>query len=637
MGSSVLSGMSSSASDWRKWGKEQQPNDGGQSWAKWETEDDVDWDSLPEEVAEEELMNYIVSLKLANTLSAKQACLLAFLASRAGAKGEVQKLGLHPGAGSGKYSARFDKIVGTFPRDLPAYQVDLARRLRHDATREWGPVPMIPPHEALANELAQSREPEDALRRALRDNALPPAYSEHPSVVALQPGEVMHPICRYMDGVSFSRVDSCLGVWCHLLLTGRRHLLAVLRRTELCNCGCRGWCSLHPLFSMLAWSFASMLRGEWPNRRHDEKPWHQGDTTRAERAGSPLGWKAVVLFIKGDWSEYSHTLGLPTWSDSISPCPLCFVTPQQFFDSEGLSAFGTGFPKKELSDYLKACEACELHRTLDAKRYAEIRPKLDYDKRPSGSRGRALLEDAPLSQLQKGDRLEPCASLRNVASFEEHAPPCRVVLWRPSAETLTRHRNPLFCEATGIGPQSLGVDWLHTLALGVFQVALAHLFWALISANAWQVQGGSAAILELSVAKLRAELFAWYGTEQKAGRNHCRVQQLLPSMFGSQSAPTLKLHGAETNGMLYFAEHVLKKRGAALGAQLPAYQNAVGSLVLVLNTIREHPQRVPAPAIQKFIGAVGLHLRSLRQLGINCKPKHHSLMEMAARFYPIAM
>jgi len=44
---------------------------------------------------------------------------------------------------------------------------------------------------------------------------------------------------------------------------------------------------------------------------------------RAARAGTPIRMRACCLYVKGDWAEYSATLGFPTWSDSLRPCYVC--------------------------------------------------------------------------------------------------------------------------------------------------------------------------------------------------------------------------------------------------------------------------------------------------------------------------
>eukprot|EP00969_Alexandrium_andersonii_P121853 5387748-Alexandrium_andersonii.AAC.1 len=64
------------------------------------------------------------------------------------------------------------------------------------------------------------------------------------------------------------------------MASGRRHLCAVLRKSEMCKCGCRGWCSVFSVFLMIRWAFESMGSGIYPSERHDGQPFGEGDSER---------------------------------------------------------------------------------------------------------------------------------------------------------------------------------------------------------------------------------------------------------------------------------------------------------------------------------------------------------------------
>jgi hypothetical protein len=179
----------------------------------------------------------------------------------------------------------------------------------------------------------------------------------------------------------------------------------------------------------------------------------------------------------------------------------------------------------------------------------------------------------------------------------------------------------------------LGVDWLHTLSLGVFQVWLAEVVGDLLDASVWNVRGPAVARHELGVACLREELFGWYTTEAKAGRNHTRVQKLLPSMFGEPSKRTCGLHGAETNSFLAFSHVLLQRHGHKLGAKLCHHMEACGTLRRMLHRIRSFPRVFPNDEIQGFCNDVHKRLHALSAMDIVGRPKHHLLIEMAGRLF----
>ena len=165
----------------------------------------------------------LTHLKMAGVLSAKQACVLAFWAAKAGAIGEVSGLGVRPDQESGEYSKRYDRWAGANIHDQAHYPLWVGRKLRHEAGRVWSPLPARPPHEALLEELARSPAPDAALRAALKAKNLPPKYYRHEFVRSAPDDSIVHPIVIYMDGVAFSRHDSALGIWVQFLLSPVRH------------------------------------------------------------------------------------------------------------------------------------------------------------------------------------------------------------------------------------------------------------------------------------------------------------------------------------------------------------------------------------------------------------------------------
>jgi hypothetical protein len=264
---------------------------------------------------------------------------------------------------------------------------------------------------------------------------------------------------------------------------------------------------------------------------------------------------------------------------------------------------------------------------------ASLRASLAYDKDRRGGYGRTLQADYPELSLLKHDRLEPTTSLSNVADFDSERVPFPMTFWRRSKETLCRHRNPMLGTArTGISIHNVGIDWMHTLSLGVAQFLLGHLFWALVAVNFFQVAGTAPNVLELTVVRFREALFVWYDAEQRHGRKHTRVQQLTVGMFVSHGDPSCKLHGSETNGVLWFALSLLRDQGSKLGtAKKHAYEEAVSSLTGLIELIKQHPRAMPATAQQAFVRHVSSHMCAINVLGVAKRPKHHYLIEMAAK------
>ena len=141
-----------------------------------------------------------------------------------------------------------------------------------------------------------------------------------------------------------------------------RHLIVAIRKSDMCKCGCKGWCTLFTAFWFLRFQAEFLGRGTFPDSRHDHEPWRDSDRWREMAAGMILGFIGVCLFIKADWAELSVTLGLPTWADNLSPCPCC-LTPNVkdlLFAVTTWTPHVLPFDEATEADYLEACQKCEI-------------------------------------------------------------------------------------------------------------------------------------------------------------------------------------------------------------------------------------------------------------------------------------
>ena len=183
-------------------------------------ESDVERDpeEMTPEEAGEELGMRLVELKVRGVLPATQVCQLAFFAKEAGVKGIVEDFAFAPGKASGSYSKKFDKAVGSSGNSGNLYRVEAAMRSKTSPGRHMAEIPLNLPHEAFLNEFTESSEATSLTRSAIESRELPPAYFDHPVVLA-NPTSIVHPVCMYVDGVAFTRTDTLLGFRVYPLLT----------------------------------------------------------------------------------------------------------------------------------------------------------------------------------------------------------------------------------------------------------------------------------------------------------------------------------------------------------------------------------------------------------------------------------
>jgi len=217
-------------------------------------------------------------------------------------------------------------------------------------------------------------------------------------------------LALYMDGAPFLKRDSCTSLWVHNLVTNTRHLVLVLRKRELCKCGCRRWCYFYVAVAVLDWMLSSMAEGIYPPRRHTKEPWADDDPNKL-LAGQQLGYLAAILFVKGEWMDMSSTMGLWRRAKNDQPCFKCFCTKGPEADmakTAGHSPLALSWKAKATADYDQSCKEAEILATVkDPKEMAKLLGLLEYDKRQDGAQGRALPADSPALGLLRKDRVEP--------------------------------------------------------------------------------------------------------------------------------------------------------------------------------------------------------------------------------------
>ena len=154
------------------------------------------------------LHNYLVELKEGGKLSAKQACLLAYWASKAGACGAAAELAFAPGKRTvGHYSRHWDSTQLTREEDEHWLKVQAPTSQKSDFARVVTDIPVCAPHTAMAEEVAlHAEELRRTVREAQKYGLLGTAYGEHPVVTS-----AVLPLALYCDSVPFTRSDSAIG------------------------------------------------------------------------------------------------------------------------------------------------------------------------------------------------------------------------------------------------------------------------------------------------------------------------------------------------------------------------------------------------------------------------------------------
>ena len=460
----------------------------------WDVPDETDSDSsgdpydVTPEQGGEEFTAFLLSLHLTGRMSAKSCCVLAWWATRAGAVGPADSLSSRPDSATGHFQRKIDSFTKVDSKSKHLYYLETPLYQKFEASRTSYPMPTFPPHERIYKEYLENPSMTQDLH-TVSEAWQTDAYKDE----SMKDDRPLLPCVLYMDGVVFAKRDSTLGIWIYNALTKVRHLLVNLRKSEMCKCGCKGWCTIWVVLEFLRWSLEHLRLGKCPPTRHDGSEFHADtDAVRSLDEGENMEVRGLVVWVKGDWAEFSHTLGFPTWAHNTNPCIFCSCLKDQMFRFRGCNPLNFPFQLRNTAAYNLACNVCERFvEVISEDTRKLLLANLRYDRRSSNkaSSGRAWTKDLPILGLCRGDRLEPCPNLRDVSSLKNVPLPVRLTFWRVGLETKSKHRNPLFDKSTGISVNSLAIDILHKLHLGVFKFWVQLVFWLFIDCNFCGAEG----------------------------------------------------------------------------------------------------------------------------------------------------
>jgi hypothetical protein len=601
-----------------------------------ESDDSAEQNFKPHE-AGLEFADFLLDLKVkGKRLSARDVCVLCHYAKAAGIQGPACDMAFRPNAPTGHYQRHLDsstelnaKLDGVYNLMVPSYD-------KYELSRAELEVPSLPMHECLNAEVENDVSVAESFKASLRGKEWTDVYFNHPVVKSSKNDELVYPLAIYTDGVPFQKRDGVLAFYVYNLISGVRHLLLVLRKSQMCKCSCGGWCSLFAAWAWIRWSVLALSLGVFPKTKHNGHPFNDvEDQTRASHGGKKM-IKGAVVMIKADWLEYTSSCGLPYWSNVMHPCFCCHATRDQMQSLGQFNALTPPFPEKTGFQYEEACGFCEQWVTLKDKRQHQIvLGALFYDKRKHGDHGRCLSRDIADLQLLQGDRLEPSALLPNIGDYERLTPPCRVLFWRRPNQTIATRRCPLFCPEAGLTIETLTVDPLHTLHLGVYKDFCQTVLWEMILADAWSTGASNQDTLcQVSVQRIRSQLFDWYKMKRRQDPNELLypLGDLKMTMLGTPNKRCLATKAAETGTLLEFCRDALKSHGLQVLGPLGKTLLAIGeALVNCRNIMRVSPRQMPPELFQGLVDNASRAFNLREASHIPWIPKWHLFIHMAHR------
>ena len=187
-----------------------------------------------------------------------------------------------------------------------------------------------------------------------------------------------------MDAAGFAKNESFEAVMVNDVATGRRCMVACFRKSEICQCGCRGQCTWWPIQQFLKHEFNAAANGRWVGTRSDNVAYGVV-SARGRRAGK-MGQVIAVTEIRADWPEFTAPLGLRTSAHKLCGCPVCTATKEQMGNLDDYNL--EGGPAYELFDYhnevAKHMVTVQIQNEEDRDRVLGARLEYDRSKTTTG-------------------------------------------------------------------------------------------------------------------------------------------------------------------------------------------------------------------------------------------------------------
>lgn len=462
----------------------------------------------------QELRRLLLSKFCEEGMTGAEVATICWHVTRAGGQG-VADLGLQPSSATKHGHAHIMNHAGQIYPEVDLEYIDCPMHLKRESRRSYEKVPVYLPSSALGKFVTADMydHPLEDFQMHVSEIA---SYEDHPVVVQARSENfrgLVRPLAIYWDGVAYTKNDSFTAFYCTDTLTGQKFLSFLVRSEEMCQCGCRGWCTLFPLLHRWA---------------ADLKKLEKGDLVR---------W--AVLDVQGDWPAFLQVFGLRYWSHKTHPCPLCRIRNAEFNELivNDLTLDELPFEPYTTNDYLRdLASAIKVITIPSASMRTKVYQVLGYRKK---FRGRVVLQDIPELGLRKHSRLMPTATLPDVSKFEFLEPPFSTSWWVMSPETgRLLHDNPLM-EVSGVTLEALSLDLMHTWHLGPVQILVSLALNFCLDTGFWAPSTNldAAEKRRLGLYALKAELFQFYREQRadpdwnKRGSEEPRLHKPYKSIF----------------------------------------------------------------------------------------------------------
>ena len=354
-------------------------------------------------------------------MSADEVCSLAWHCTAAGGL-NVEDLALDPS--SRHQSEHLKKALGESTRSS-RYTGKVPMWNHNTEEREIVDFPLDLPYERFASEY--EKDPKAFQVDQYSDPQLPPLYFDHEVYKAK--GSKACPVGYFPDAVPHTKKVSFFAFYWSNTLSGTRYLICTLRKSDLCKCGCKGFCTLGVVLEIIAWAFGILASGFYPAFRHDGKPFD--DELRANQRGMPIaeGNCGALCEARMDLEENCGCCGFKRSSNLENPCFCCDCHRDHLFDFPASVETSTWTPKDPTEYNTRVQRAIFKRLVTNVKQLQRLKDALAFDTRKDGYCGLSLLQAFPELNLPKGARLLTNENVQDIHNLDTIEPPAELLFF----------------------------------------------------------------------------------------------------------------------------------------------------------------------------------------------------------------
>lgn len=486
---------------------------------------------------------------------------------------------------------------------------------------------MLPPGEAVCRDWSEELE-----TYAKDDNDWTESFLEHPVTLEVGDPSKVCPYSLYVDAAPFSKPESFWGLWAEDTRSGKIYLVAVCLKSDMCQCGCRGYCSVNAFQTWLIHHCCWWAKGMWPPTRHDGLAWRPEDTNRAKMAGTKMSCHGACTELRADWPEFCFSCGFRGHRSTDAPCFKCFATAENLHDYESCTVDSLPWQPVTMESYMEEVQRCEVHVDIPSSGVRdEIARVLFSDRTKNGAKGRIMSKNyaGPGIHLKARDRLETNTQLLDTFAFEDlKAFPVCVTFWRTTEQFRLNRRCKLY-DIPGLTHARLCICVLHCLDLGVVSKYVAAAIWYLLLANIYKLNvSNQEELIAIGLVRLRTELWEFYRTQ--GTKKNSTLHDLTVGMLGDKTTPAMHhCSGAATRSLLPFVVHMFRKFETALPTNATPFWIASGEALSNYFTLQAaHERKVPDISVKLMMECALRHNTLIKRcfpdfLTSVHTPKHH--------------